>query len=430
MTSDSTVRLRPAIFCAVAILLIFGIVWSVRLARADSAFGQPNLADAERACRIAPEASAYWVRAAGLRELNRPDDPAVDAGISHALAVNPRSAEAWLVRAVRSETRGHIADAEHDYLEAARVDHMYKPAWALANFYVRQEQMDKFWFYARKCLEVVEPRRLEPVSYNPAPVFDLAWHVTSNPQEIRTRLIPPRQFVLVDYLEYLTGKDLLDPGADIAKDLLPYRDPADKEDLLNICHRLIYGGNGSRAVEIWNGLIDNRTLPYTKLDPQHGRSLTNGDFKLPFERVGFDWLLLPSDGIMESHFPADGEVRLQFNGEQPEGVMPLRQSVPVIPGTSYHLTFQYRTAEMEHAAGLAWQAWEIPGEAPIPVDSTLTPHEEWTSGQAGFTVPKGVSMIMLGLGYHRVGGTTRIQGTTAFRALDLAASPASTGKSK
>ena len=89
-----------------------------------------------------------------------------------------------------------MAEAERDYLTAERIDHMYKPAWALANFYVRQGNREKFWVYARKCLEVVEPRRSEPDSYNPAPVFDLAWRVSQNAAEIQEKLLPPRHFIL------------------------------------------------------------------------------------------------------------------------------------------------------------------------------------------------------------------------------------------
>ena len=230
---------RPTVYWAISVVLIFCVFWSVRLARADYDSAQSDLPSVRRACQLAPGSADYWLRASAVREIDQPDDPAVDAGVAHALELNPRYTEAWMSRALRDEIHGHIAEAERDYLNAAQTDRMYKPAWALANFYIRQENAEKFWFYARKCLEVVEPRRLEPVSYNPAPVFDLAWRITQDAQEIRRKLIPPRHFILVDYLDYLGAHALVDPGADVAMDLAGYADPDDNYCLLNFCERLI-----------------------------------------------------------------------------------------------------------------------------------------------------------------------------------------------
>jgi hypothetical protein len=296
---------------------------------------------------------------------------------------------------------------------------MYKPAWALANFYLRQQATVKFWFYARKCLEVVEPRRLEPFSYNPAPVFDLAWRVTQNAQEIRRKLIPPRHFILVDYLEYLGEHNQPDAGADVAMDLAAFADPNDNYYLLNFCDRLINLPRAGRAVGIWNAMVARGTVLGERLDPEHGHSLTNGALKRPFERVGFDWRLPPADGVLQNHFPDSGELRFVFSGDQPEGVLPLYQPVPVVAGRAYRLTFRYRTAGMQHCDGLSWQVWDYSGQRLIPVACKFSPHQEWSAGEAGFVIPKDVSIARLGLVYQRATGSTRIAGTIAFTGFAL-----------
>jgi len=421
LKSISTSIFAPAraIYCGLSALLILGAFWSVRMAQADYDAAQPDLPHVTSACQLAATSANYWLKAASLREVDEPSDRVVDASLQRALVLNPRSSEAWLARAVRNETHWNIAEAERDYLTAASVDHMYKPAWALANFYLRQQATDKFWLYARKCLEVVEPRRLEPFSYNPAPVFDLAWRVTRNAAEIRRKLIPPRHFILVDYLEYLGEHNQPDAGADVAIDLAGFADPSDNYYLLNFCDRLIHLSNASRAVDIWNAMVARGMLQGERLDPEHGQSLTNGALKRPFERIGFDWRLPPAEGVAQNHFPDSGEVRFDFTGDQPEGVLPLYQAVPVVGGRAYRLTFRYRTAGMQHCDGLSWQVWDYAGQRLIPVACMLSPHQEWSAGEAGFVIPTGVSMARLGLLYQRATGSTRIAGTVAFTGFAL-----------
>ncbi len=399
---------------AIVVVLLLGVIRSIQLARADYDSSHSELAPVMQSCRLAPESASYWLRASNLREIDEPEDPAVDAGIARALQLNPRFAEALMERALRNETHGRVTEAEHDYLTAARVDHMYKPVWALANFYIRQNHPQQFWVYARKCLEVVEPRRLEPASYNPAPVFDLAWRVSQDAAEIRRKLIPPRHFILADYLEYLRQHDRMDAGADLAMDLANYADPADSFNLLNFCEQLINGPKGDRAVKVWNAMVDHGTVRSERLEPEHGRSLSNGDLKRAFGRVGFDWRMPAADGVLQNHFTDSGEVRFEFSGDQPEDVLLLYQSIPVVPGRSYCLSFRYRTCDMDHAEGLAWQVWDYAAQRAIPAASQFAAHPEWTHGEARFRVPGNVSMVRLGLAYRRTSGTTRIRGAAAL----------------
>ncbi|HEY3836261.1 MAG TPA: hypothetical protein VGL72_06800 [Bryobacteraceae bacterium] len=412
-------RLRPAAGCALAAILIFAAFWSVRLARADYQAAQPDPQRIELACRLAPFSAPYWLRSAATREVDEPADPAVDAAIGRALALNPRYTEAWITRAVRNESQGRLAEAEQDYLAAEKIDHMYKPAWALANFYVRQNQLDKFWLYARRCLEVVEPRRLEPASYDPSPVFDLAWRVTQDAAAIRRNLIPPRRFILSDYLNYLAEHNQADAGADVGADLAAYADSGDTYALLNFCERLINLAKGAQAVRIWNTMAARGTIRTEPLDPTQGQSLTNGSLERPFEHIGFDWYLPHAEGVAQGHFPASGEVRFEFSGDQPEGVLALYQSVPVVPGAAYRLSFRYRTSDMDHGDGLAWQVWDYAGQRILPVACRLSPRNAWTAGEAAFAIPKGVSLVRLGLVYQRASGFTRVRGTIAFREFAL-----------
>ena len=55
--------------------------------------------------------------------------------------------------------------------------------------------------------------------------------------------------------------------------------------------------------------------------------------------MGFDWRLPPAEGILQSHFADLGEVRFEFSGDQPENVVLLYQSVPVMPAPGIASTF-------------------------------------------------------------------------------------------
>jgi hypothetical protein len=166
-------------------------------------------------------------------------------------------------------------------------------------------------------------------------------------------------------------------------------------------------------------MADKATVRAGRLDPAHGLLLTRGDLRRPFERSGFDWQLPAAEGVLQNHFPDRGELRLNFSGDQPEGVLALYQSVPVLGGGSYWLTFRYRTQEMPHTDGLSWQVWDYAGQRTIPASCELRPRGDWGDGEARFTVPAGVSVVRLGLVSERASGSTRVRGTISLRNLAL-----------
>jgi hypothetical protein len=411
--------LRPGLLSAAGALLVYGAFWSVRLARADADAAQTDLAIVNRACRTVPQSAAYWLRSAAVTDVEQPESPEIDRSLERAITLNPLSAEARIARAVRLESRGEIAGAEREYLNAAQVSHMYKPAWALANFYARQQRPEEFWMWARKCLEVVEPRRLEPFSYNPGPIFDLAWRILQNASEIRRRLIPQRHFILVDYLEYLGERGLTDEGAEIAVELPSFGDPGDNYYLLNFCDRLINEGKGAPAVAIWNAMAEHALVRGERLDARGGLSLSNADLRRPFERLGFDWRLPVAEGVLQNHFPETGMVRLEFSGDQPEGVLTFFQSVPVVGGAKYRLNFRYRTQDMQHANGLIWQIWDYAGQKATVAECRITPQADLAKAEARFTAPAGASVVRLGLVYQRAPGSTHVLGTITFSDFSL-----------
>ena len=388
--SPMVIVTKAACFILAACLML-AMAASVRFALADNAFAQPDLASAERASRLEPESSRYWYRLAALRAAENPRDRVIAEALDRAIAANPRDTNARMERA-QFESEGEL-------LEAVRTDHLYTPAWVLANFYFQRQKLDSFWQYARKCVDIADPG-----SYDLTALFDLAWQASGeSSDEIRRRLIPPRHFVQADYLKYLTENRRLDAAIPVARDLLACDDPADRSALTALVQRMIEAGRVDDALAIWNALPQSEHL-----DPARGQSLTNGSLKRGFAPLGFDWRLTQVNGVASSHYPEDGEVRIEFGGDQREECILLFQPVPVVAGARYRLTFRYRTSGMKSCDGLMWQ-----------LTSTLEPHEDWTGGAASFTVAPNARLATLELSYHRKPGTTRISGVVAFREFGL-----------
>src|SRR5215472_5643659 len=286
---------KKAAYLILAACLMLAIVASVRLARADYAFAQPDLASAEHACRLEPESSRYWYRVAALREAEDPLDRKIAAALDSAVSANPRDTNARIERA--------RFESESELVEAARTNHLYTPAWVLANFYFQRQKVDPFWQYARKCVDIIEPG-----SYDLTALFDLGWQASgASGDEVRRRLIPPRQFVQADYLKYLTENRRFDAAIPVARDLLAYHGTADRSTLTALVQRMLEAGRVDDALTIWNALPQSEHL-----DPARGQSLTNGSLKRGFEPLGFDWRLTQVNGVASSHFPEEGEVRFEF----------------------------------------------------------------------------------------------------------------------
>ena len=78
-------------------------------------------------------------------------------------------------------------------LESARRDKQYAPAWALANFYFRQDQPRQFWPWARR-------RQKSPMgSWRPCSIFAFirpmmampSWTALSYPGRVSKEIISP-----------------------------------------------------------------------------------------------------------------------------------------------------------------------------------------------------------------------------------------------
>ena len=231
------------LLCRVLLIALCGLaVWrSVRIAAADWLASEGTTESFERAIHFAPENPQLLARAAILRSDNGDPSPAVDEELRRAALMNPFDSALPMTLGLREEFRGNSAGAESYLVRAAEIDHQFKPAWTLANYYYRTNQPDKSWPMIARILS------LEPLGFDPTPVFELCWNQAAGSRKILS-LIPRRGHRPVQYLEFLINTQRAEAAFEVWPVALGSADPADLgryRDADQICR--FSGGHGSHA---------------------------------------------------------------------------------------------------------------------------------------------------------------------------------------
>lgn len=204
------------------LLLVFlgsAVILTLRLAIAEARFRLDHRLNPEAALR-----SPLWVRAESLgRFESSPDE------LRAAVSLNPRLSSAWIQLGLDAEADGNLLEAETDLLRAASVDHLYVPAWTLANFYFRRGDAAKFWPWAKRAADLTYD------DYRP--LLRLADALDTSPTRVATRLGGGAP-LLRAYLDLLINAHRLDSAKEVAGLLAARHDPVDRERLAAFAERL------------------------------------------------------------------------------------------------------------------------------------------------------------------------------------------------
>ena len=402
---------RIARFVATAATVVaftFAGAWTVRLALADHRFRQETLPGTTEALLLEPGNAAYYVQLASMIQESNPAGSA--QALHRAVALNPWDSQSWVELGLRAEAAGDLAGAEDGLLRAASIDTEYYPRWSLVNYYFRHDNSEKFWFWARKAIEMAYGDLV--------PLFTLCWKVTSDGAFIEQKLDIRKADVEAGYVTYLTSQNRVEPMTRAATRLLAWNREADAPVLLAACDRLIADDRADQAIQIWNKLAERHRIFYGTLAPGLGTSLTDGDFTiLPMSR-GFDWQLPSAGGVTALLDDRPAGLRISFSGRQLENCDVLTQVLPVMESSNYELRFLYRTAGIASETGLEWRITNLNGSTIIAQGESLASESE-KEGKLPFRTPAGTRLVRLTLTYQRALGTTRIEGFIVLRKLRL-----------
>ena len=382
-------------------------LYSFLLARASWLFRQDTAISVPAAVALAPFDSAYVARLAAWK-------PAQKIALLHrAVGLNPFDSESWIQLGFASEFQQRdLASAERYYLKAAEVNKMFLPKWTLTNFYFRQGQPTQFFRWAKAALTVTP--------YSPEPIFAQMWLISQDASKIGQN-IPDRPRVLLPYAWFLSNSNQYSCIAPVVQRLIDAVGEVDprawgRDDLIAaIEDRLILNGDRDPALRIWTSMVKAGWLHEQIPDGEH--PVTNGDFRTPLFRHGFDWVPIETEGLRIEQSPSERLMRFQFSGDEPEHCVVLQQYMPMEAGRAYSFKWRATSIPGDQLSGLTWHLTSV--GKPAEVDLASSDLGLTQSGNWNVRAPMGAQLYLLALQYARPLGQLRARGTFVLRSVSV-----------
>ena len=399
---------RAAGLTAAAVALT-ALYWTARIAASDWVFLEWNAQAIRRAVRLAPGNAEYY---SGWAEIE--PDRAVTA-LETAVALNPASSLLRIELGQAAEEKGDYAKAEASLLRAVAMNNNFAPRWVLSDFYFHRRDAERFWPAVKAALAT---------SYDDvSPLFQNCWALSSDPRTILEKAIPDRVDVLRQYLVYLLGERRMEAAAPVAAKVLALPDKAAAGALLTYCNRLLEAGRGGPALAVWNGLSKQGLIPYPAVSAEAG-TLTNGEFGMPSIGACFDWRFSSPDGVDIGRVGNPPVVYIRLSGNQAQSLDLLSQYVPLLPERDYELSVRYRATGMQEESGLMCRLVQPGGEDLLKETGLLPGGDQVERDRVfHFRTPADTTLAHLVLGYRRMQGTVRTEGSVMLRGMELSLRP-------
>jgi tetratricopeptide (TPR) repeat protein len=360
-----------------------------------------------------PANAAYPAQLA--EELYASDPSDAKLLLQKAVKLNPYDAASWIQLGLLSEAGNDLPQAEKSLLRAASADSTFLPSWSLANFYFRQQNAARFWYWAQRAAQMVPD--------DATPLFRLAWYVNPNAQEIENRLQMKGPAVEGQFVNFLLTQGDPEAVTAAASHLLQTTNKESNNNgstgtLLGACDWLLEHRRPDLALRLWNGLAASTSYRPAGAD----FPVTNGDFgKSPLSH-GFDWHLPAVEGVSSFLNANPNTLGFEFSGEEPDSFLLLSQTVPVRPGKNYALRVDYGTSGIPPGSGIEWRVTDARTSAILARTTSLSSEgEQGGTVSTCFTTPEDASFVNLSLVYQRQPGTVRVEGKLALKAVRLAA---------
>ena len=380
-------------------------IYVLILVRAAQLYDRDTAVSVAAAVRLQPHNALYLDRLANWQ----PDDR--ENILRRSVEEDPFDYEAWIRLGLLAEMQdGDNVAAEKDYRQAERVNHMFLPRWTLANFYFRQQKSDEFFHWSKETL-LITP-------YSSDPVFAQMWSM-SRDENTLNNAIPDRPRILLQYAWYLSNSKHFDSIPRAVDRLIQTvgKDDPDKwgrQDLLAVSEdHMLAAGDLKPALKVWAELHEAGWLHQPVPNDQH--PLTNGDFREPFYRHGFDWVTVQNPGTRVEQFPETPGVRVNLYGDEAEKATLLQQYVTVAAGRQYEMTWQAQANDLTDPSGLQWHLHPVKAAgAEIVSGDLLENNPHWS-----FAAPPEGSVFLLTLEYVRPLGSTRARGAVVLKSVAL-----------
>ncbi len=179
------------------------------------------------------------------------------------------------------------------------------------------------------------------------------------------------------------------------------------------------------AVTVWNQLVDRGMIHSGRLDPVHGISIADPDFRFAPAAKAFDWRVDDIPGVSTSGF--SGSLRFEIDGNEPQSFQILSVFAPVLSATRYHLDWKSDGSALNapQDPGFRFQIVQQPGDVVTQCPPLLS---SGSSAACDFVTPVGdrartrtrkTKRARIDLRYKRAQGTTRVSGTLQLSTVRL-----------
>ena len=379
---------------------VVGIWHSLALARADHLVQKDTPESLRAAIEIMPDGWPYYLRLSQLQPEH------ADALLTESLRLNPYNAQADIELALSEEAEGNYGHAEALLLQAYAVDRTYLPRWSLTNFYLRRNNEEGFWKWARSAASIP--------SGDVGQLFALCWHVTQDASKITGAVLNDNPILVRQYIGFLLAHDQVEEVAAVALRLVRLGDrEADRPLLLAAVNRLVIANDAGSSWALWRQLMDRQWVVADRTLPNNAR------FQREPVPVAFDWALPEYQGLHS--WPGAGGLESEFSGSEPENCTVAEQTVVLAPGR-YRFNYSYRTADIAEGTGIRWQIEDAKSSAKLAQTDDLA-STTLKDGALEFTVPQERALVRLKLEYGRELGTPRITGTLVIPSTGIEAIP-------
>jgi tetratricopeptide (TPR) repeat protein len=405
---------------------VVGAWYSAILARAEWLFRQSSPSSVDAAVRLIPYNPRYLVGLASLRPEHAP------ALLRRALTLNEYDVRSWVQLGLEAEfQRQDLAAAESCYRRAADASHMFYARSNLANFYYRYQRYPEFLHWV--------PLALQRAYSDPSLLFLQIWGASGDGR-FNLSLMPNRAAVLNPYVSFLLQTNRLDEvepaltrslqqmaiegtRADTSTPMPYAQDPGTREFCGYALDRLLLAGRWDSAQRVWTQLYKRGWL--AEPAPSAASPLTNGGFRSPCFRHGFDWAFTPTAGATIDQYTESSKLRITFDGKEPEAWQLLHQFVILEPNGRYRLSWDAESESIPKNSGLQWRLVPVSDQGPAAVSDLVSSD---LLGQVGsgdtergawdFTAPP-EPLDLLVLEYIRRFGTVRPEGDLSLRSVEL-----------
>lgn len=318
-----------------ALFLAF-VLWASRTYTAYSLGQTPTLRNLLRAVRLDPSNADYHLRLGRLFQYSLADLDSARATehFRKATQLSPYNPQAWLDLGAALEFQGKTAEAEACL---RRADFMAPrlPAfqWAIGNFFLLHGNVDD----AFRHFKIV----LTGSSQYDQILFSTAWKASGDADKILEQLIPNQVRTELPYLYFLVGQERFTEAQDVWKRIASSPEPFAAIQASAYMEHLIGAHRPAEAYQVWSDLRRKGLIP-ANYEATSKNLLMNGDFEEEVLHMGFDWQIIPLEGVYAGidrstfHSPGSSLV-IQFSGKQNLAYGHVYQYVKVAPGHSYRL---------------------------------------------------------------------------------------------